>query len=148
MSKDFDDIVDNLRHASAWIRIVFMLAFAVVLYLIIAPVVFVLMIAQALFSVITGSSNENLRFLGAALARYVLQILEFITYNSENKPFPFSDFPKFEGDASSSDQSSEEQQAGGAAKETAQKKTTGKKAATKKTAAKKTARKKDNGAKR
>ena len=93
MSEKFEDIVDNLRQPSAWIRVVFMLAFAVFLYLIIAPVILVLIIVQALFAVITGAENDNLRFLGSALTVYVSQILEFVTYNSEIKPFPFSDFP-------------------------------------------------------
>ena len=94
MSEKFEDIVDNLRQPSAWIRVVLMLAFAVFLYLIIAPVILVLMVVQALFAVITGAENENLRFLGSALTVYVSQILEFVTYNSEIKPFPFSDFPE------------------------------------------------------
>ncbi|MEQ8952505.1 MAG: DUF4389 domain-containing protein [Gammaproteobacteria bacterium] len=88
-----DEIVDNLREPSSWIRILFMLAFATVLYIVIAPLLLVLMLAQALFSVITGSSNQNLGYLGSALIQYVAQILAFITYNSEEKPFPFSDFP-------------------------------------------------------
>lgn len=93
MSEDFADIVDNLRRPSAWIRVVFMVAFAVFLYIIIAPVILVLVIAQALFAVITGRENGNLRYLGSALTTYVSQILNFITYNSETKPFPFADFP-------------------------------------------------------
>ncbi|MCH8263906.1 MAG: DUF4389 domain-containing protein [Proteobacteria bacterium] len=94
MSEKFEDIVDHLRQPAAWIRVVFMLAFAVFLYLVIAPVILVLMVVQALFAVITGEENENLRFLGSALTVYVSQILEFVTYNSETKPFPFSDFPR------------------------------------------------------
>ena len=94
MSEKFEDIVDHLRQPAAWIRVVFMLAFAVFLYLIIAPVILVLMVVQALFAVITGEENENLRFFGSALTVYVSQILEFVTYNSETKPFPFSDFPR------------------------------------------------------
>lgn len=93
MSDKLEDIVDHLRQPAAWIRVVFMLAFAVFLYLVIAPVILVLMVVQALFAVITGEENENLRFLGSALTVYVSQILEFVTYNSETKPFPFSDFP-------------------------------------------------------
>lgn len=93
MSDKLEDIVGHLRQPAAWIRVVFMLAFAVFLYLVIAPVILVLMVVQALFAVITGEENQNLRFLGSALTVYVSQILEFVTYNSETKPFPFSDFP-------------------------------------------------------
>ncbi len=94
MSDEFDDIVDNLREPSAWIRILFMVGFALLLYLVITPVMLVLGLAQALFAVLTGSDNEKLRILGGALVEYVHQILSFFTYNTNEKPFPFSDFPE------------------------------------------------------
>lgn len=93
MADDIDQIVDNLKQSSSWIRVLFMIGFAILLYVIIAPVIFVLMIVQALFVLITGEYNANLRYLGEAMSQYVLQILLFISYNSELKPFPFSDFP-------------------------------------------------------
>lgn len=99
MAEEMDQIVENLKQTSAWLRVVFMIGFAILLYLIVAPVLLVLMIVQALFTLITGESNQNLRYLGATLAQYVLQILEFISYNSETKPFPFTDFPSSESGA-------------------------------------------------
>lgn len=73
-----------------------MAAFALVLYLVIAPIVIVLMVVQALFSVLSGQSNSNLRRFGSALGQYVFQILQFLTYNSHEKPFPFTDFPSLD----------------------------------------------------
>ena len=37
MSEDLDDIVENLREPSAWARVVFMLGFSLVLYMVIIP---------------------------------------------------------------------------------------------------------------
>ena len=89
---DFDNVVDNVKRGSTWMRIVFMVGFCVVLY-VVSVVVWFLTAAQALFSIFTGSDNRNLRSLGSSLAEYVNQILRFITYNSELKPFPFGPFP-------------------------------------------------------
>ena len=87
-----DDFVENLKEPSQWLRIAFMIALAVALY--VAGVVLTLLtIAQAVFSLLTGKDNENLRALGKDLSTYVHQILEFLTYNSELKPFPFSPYP-------------------------------------------------------
>ncbi len=87
-----DDIVENLKQPSQWLRIAFMLALAIALY--VASVILTLLtLAQAVFSLLTGSDNKNLRALGRDLATYVKQILDFLTYNSEIKPFPFSDYP-------------------------------------------------------
>ncbi|OFE11474.1 hypothetical protein PHACT_13060 [Pseudohongiella acticola] len=87
-----DELVNNLKRTSAWLRVLFMLGFAVALY-VVGVVLLVLMLAQILFSLITGDDNSNLRRLGSALTLYVSQILAFLTYNSEEKPFPFAPFP-------------------------------------------------------
>ena len=93
-----DDIVENLKEPSQWLRIAFMIALAVALY--VASIVLTLLtIAQALFSLLSGKDNVNLRALGKDLSTYVHQILEFLTYNSELKPFPFSPYPGSEQDS-------------------------------------------------
>ncbi|MEY3667088.1 MAG: hypothetical protein RL572_628 [Pseudomonadota bacterium] len=86
-----DDIVENLKQPAQWFRIAFMLALAVALYLA-GMVLTLLIIAQALFGLLTGADNRNLRELGAALTAYVRLVLDFLTYNSEFKPFPFAPF--------------------------------------------------------
>lgn len=103
MTDKFDDIVDNLKQPSHWVRLPFMLAFGFVLYLIFVPVVLVVMAAQILFALLTGESNRNLRGLGSVVQQYVSQIVDYITYNSDTRPYPFSDFPMngFESDESS-----------------------------------------------
>lgn len=90
-----DDIVENLKEPSQWMRIAFMVALVVALY-VAGIVLSILTIAQALFSLLTGSDNSNLRALGKDLATYVHQILAFLTYNSESKPFPFAAYPDSE----------------------------------------------------
>ena len=97
MSEKLDNIIDNLKQSSVWVRIILMVAFAVILYPVFL-VLLVLMIAQMLFVIITGESNANLRSLGVALSAYVFQIVQFMSYVTDTKPFPFSDFPKAEND--------------------------------------------------
>jgi len=97
MSEKLDNIIDNLKQPSVWVRIILMVAFAVVLYTVFL-VLLVLMIAQMLFVIITGESNANLRSLGVALSVYIFQIVQFMSYVTGVKPFPFSDFPKAEND--------------------------------------------------
>ncbi|MFT4886301.1 MAG: cytoskeletal protein RodZ [Pseudohongiellaceae bacterium] len=93
MTDKFEEIVDNLKRPSHWVRLPFMLAYGFILYLIFVPVVIVVMAAQILFALITGQSNRNLRGLASVVQQYVSQIIDYITYNSNERPFPFSDFP-------------------------------------------------------
>ncbi|MFT6092145.1 MAG: hypothetical protein ACJA2Q_000027 [Pseudohongiellaceae bacterium] len=94
MTDKFEEIVDNLKRPSHWLRLPFMLAYGFTLYLIFVPVVIVVMAAQILFALITGQSNRNLRGLASVVQQYVSQIIDYITYNSNERPFPFSDFPE------------------------------------------------------
>ena len=93
MPEQLDDLVENVRELSGWVRVLFVIFFIVVLHLIIGPLIVLLALVQALFLIFTTKANENLAGFGALLVTYVAQILNFITFNSESRPFPFSDFP-------------------------------------------------------
>jgi hypothetical protein len=73
-----------------WLRGLFMLLFAV-LYTIAEVVVTAVVLLQFLIVVVTGERNERLTGLGERLSLYVYDLLRFLTYNSEQRPFPFSD---------------------------------------------------------
>jgi hypothetical protein len=99
MSDKLNEIVDNITQPSAWIRILLMTVFAVASYFVLLPLILVLSIAQALFTLITGKCNANIRYFSSALGLYISQIIKFMTYLSEVKPYPFSDLPEVEDDS-------------------------------------------------
>lgn len=41
-----------------------------------------------------GEINERLQDFSDSLSLYVYQITQYVTFSSEEKPFPFSNFPK------------------------------------------------------
>jgi len=87
-----DELRQNMTASETWLRGLFMLLF--IFLLVIARVVTgAVVVTQFLFTVFTGQCNHNLREFGASLAMYVYQALLFVTYNSENKPFPFAPWP-------------------------------------------------------
>jgi len=78
---------------AGWMRVLFVAIFWVVFYisqLVIAAVV----IGQCAFTLISGAPNAQLLSFGDGLSRYVQEILRFVTFNSDRRPFPFSEFPK------------------------------------------------------
>ena len=83
----------NLTSSKHWFRLLFMLFFAVCL-----QVAFIVMTAvvciQFLFALITGEDNRQLRAFGDSLSQFIFQSFQFLTYNNEEKPFPFSDWPE------------------------------------------------------
>lgn len=92
-----DDMMENVTKPQHWLRIFYTLLFMIALY-VTAIVLLVVVIAQALFSLFSGSDNPNLRRLGASLSEYVSQLLAYATYNSDHRPFPFSPFPVRDND--------------------------------------------------
>ncbi len=85
----------NLMSGKQWLRFIYMVFFAVCLQ-VAGFVMWVLVGLQFLFALITGADNANLRGFGQSLSRYIFQALKFLTYNSEEKPFPFADWPRAE----------------------------------------------------
>lgn len=88
-----EQLKSNLTSSKHWFRLVYMILFAVLLQVALA-VMWVLVVIQFLFALITGNDNRNLRSFGASLSQYIYQAIQFLTYNSEDKPFPFMDWPE------------------------------------------------------
>lgn len=87
----------NITSTSQWLRGIYMLL-SVIAVQIAQFVLSFLVIIQFVFSLVTGQSNPRLAQLGHQLNLYVFQILQFLTYNSEEKAFPFRDWPNSTAD--------------------------------------------------
>ncbi|MDP7667188.1 MAG: DUF4389 domain-containing protein [Rhodospirillales bacterium] len=84
---------ENVSDTNTWLRGLFMLLFAVV-FKIAAILVLALAILQFLFKVFSGNVNQRLRAFGDDLGAYVAEIIRFLCYQTERKPYPFSQWPR------------------------------------------------------
>jgi hypothetical protein len=73
-----------------WLRGLMMLLFWV-LYGIAELVVGVVVLLQFLIVLFTGERNDRLLGFGERVSLYIYDVLRFVTFNSEQRPFPFSD---------------------------------------------------------
>jgi len=92
MTQDSIDEKDREQQKTRWLRGLFMLLFLIV-YEIAQLLLVATAVVQFLFSVITGKSNYNLRNFGSSLGQYARQIIDYVTYNSAVRPFPFTEWP-------------------------------------------------------
>jgi hypothetical protein len=83
---------DQAKLENKLLRLAFMVLFTVI-YKVLDVVLLLLIVAQYLFHLFTDKDNETLRQLGDGISCYYYQIFRYLTYNSEEKPFPFSDWP-------------------------------------------------------
>lgn len=92
-SAEANDLQKNMKSRSTWVRALFMVA-VLVLYFISRFVVLAVIVMQFLWVLFTTESNRQLREFGHSLALYTRETIDFLTYNSETKPFPFdSEWP-------------------------------------------------------
>lgn len=76
-----------------WIRTFFVVAFWFV-YRLLDIAVLMLAVAQWVMQLINGSADVRLRRYGASLGLYSAQIIRFLTGVTDEKPFPFADWPE------------------------------------------------------
>ncbi len=82
----------NLTNTDTWIRLVYMILFAVI-FNVAELVAGVVVVVQFLFRLFTGEVNEPLREFGRRLAIYFQETVAFLTYHTERKPYPFAPWP-------------------------------------------------------
>ena len=92
-AKNFKDVLpEKVKHPSTWIT-----AGLVVFYLFLLGFLdFVLWIiagVQFLFTLFNKEPNLHLSVFSIKLRNYIIQIIDFVTYSTKERPFPFNPFP-------------------------------------------------------
>jgi hypothetical protein len=82
----------RLSDTNVWIRGLYMLLF-VIAYNVAEVLLTVIVIFQFVATLITGQPNEPLQRFGRNLSAYFYQIINFLTFNDEVRPYPFADWP-------------------------------------------------------
>lgn len=88
-----DEIKTNLLDANQWIRMLFMAGFAVAAWFVLLGLI-VLVLVQTLIVLVSGEANRNLRKVGYLFGCYLQELIQYLCYNTDTKPFPFADFPE------------------------------------------------------
>ena len=80
------------NNRNIWIRGLFMLVMALILH-VAGTVLFIIALIQFVIMLINKTPNARLVSFGSRLGRYVQQIVCFMTFVTEEIPFPFNDWP-------------------------------------------------------
>lgn len=80
--------------ADLWIRFLYMVLFAL-LTVVARFAVCAIALVQFLLVLFSGEDNRNLRSFGNSLSLWTFDAYRFLTFNSEQKPFPFMDWPEY-----------------------------------------------------
>ena len=94
---DFDDdrasMEEHLRNRSTWKRFLFMIVVAVLFWLGVIVGLMVILL-QFLWVLFTGRTKKEFSAVGRQLAEYSREIVLYLSFNTDERPFPFDrDWP-------------------------------------------------------
>ncbi len=87
------DTKKHVSEGSTWLRLVYMLLF-VIIFNVAEIVLGAVVVLQFLFKLFTGKTLEPLEALGQSLATYFYEMVLFLTFRTEDMPYPFGPWPK------------------------------------------------------
>ena len=83
-------VEENIKSRATWLRLLFMVVFCMIGSVVTA--VLALVVVLGFFWVLfTGEKNGQLQQAGQVIAAYLYEIVRYLTFNTEDKPFPFGD---------------------------------------------------------
>lgn len=89
---DTKKLKSSLLVADRWIRLLFMILFAIVNYFV-QIVSWLIAIVQFIVTIVTGKPNQNLLSLSEGLSGFSFQVLKYLMYVTDERPYPFSPWP-------------------------------------------------------
>ena len=84
-------VKENLKENTSWMRILYTIIF-VIIFNIVEMVVAAVVVFQLLVLLFTGEENQRLVRFGSLLSQYAYRVLQYMTFNTDEKPFPFTDW--------------------------------------------------------
>ncbi|MBF0119328.1 MAG: DUF4389 domain-containing protein [Desulfobacterales bacterium] len=89
---DIKDLKDNIKKQTTWERFLFLVLFAVACSISSTIMCFII-IFQFLSTLLIGQPNERLLIFSKSLSKYIYEITLYLNFNSDDKPFPFNEWP-------------------------------------------------------
>ena len=86
-------LTENIKEPSIWVNFFLKVIYLVFLNFIVPFLGFITLL-QLLFSIGSKKPNENLVSFSKKISSYIYQIINFITYSSDQRPWPFNSFPE------------------------------------------------------
>lgn len=83
----------NLTSRSTWLRLIYIVLFAVSFY-VAEIIIVVIVVVQFLTRLLTGEINPRLQSFGDSVGKYFHQVTSFLTYHTDDLPFPFASWPE------------------------------------------------------
>ena len=89
---DTDELKENVFNQGKWLRLLWIALFLFI-YGWTSIQLYIIAVLQFLFNLFTDNPNKSLVELAVLFRKWMMQIINFVTYQEKDKPYPFSEFP-------------------------------------------------------
>ena len=86
------------RKMSSVIKFLYLILFYLI-FRITDLILLIVMLIQMVLTLFSGEPSNSVKVFGKSLGIYLQQISEFLSYASDEKPFPFSDWPEVKAES-------------------------------------------------
>ena len=93
LSIDTAVLTENIKEPSIWVNFFLKVVYLIFLNFIVPFLGFITLL-QLLFSIGSKKPNDNHISFSKKVSSYIYQIINFITYSSDQRPWPFNSFPE------------------------------------------------------
>jgi hypothetical protein len=84
---------EHIKEPSTWLRGLYIILFAI-LFNVAEIVIAAVVVFQFFHALLSGKPNKRLLTLGQSLSTYAYQLLAYLTFNSDHRPYPFGGWPR------------------------------------------------------
>lgn len=87
-----DEVETNRRERPGLSRALYTILYLIIIRLI-SMVLFVIAITQYIYSWLSGEPNEKILYFTESLAGYSKQLVSYVGFNTDEKPWPIGEWP-------------------------------------------------------
>jgi len=84
---------ENLTNINTWLRVAFIILFGVIFYIAYGWLIWLLVLFQVVTKLLTGGVNPQLLEMSPKLSDYANDILRYVTFQTDQKPWPLDKNP-------------------------------------------------------
>ena len=92
-TRSTSDIKQTIKRRDSWLRGAYILLFALI-YSVAEILFWLIVVFQFGALLLTGSTNERAQYFSKSLCSYLYEILQYLSFNTESRPFPFGEWPE------------------------------------------------------
>ena len=81
---------DEVLKSSKWLRLFFMVIYVAIVNAIVLPLIIFIVVIQFLFHLFAGTHSSQLEKVSDWLINFLGECLIYLTYKTEQRPFPFN----------------------------------------------------------